>query len=110
MRNGVAGAVGVGAVGAVGGGEQPDPEFVGRGISFCGSRLDNLCRSIHSICSASRSQPFATSSKPLFMDRFFACAARPLASAAFFRYTSAGSDIRSERQVAERRAAIAQAT
>ena len=49
MRNGVAGAVGVGAVGAVGGGEQPDPEFVRRGIRFlrrnlfppgCGSRLD----------------------------------------------------------------------
>jgi hypothetical protein len=34
MRNGVAGAVGVGAVGAVGGGEQPDPEFVRRGIRF----------------------------------------------------------------------------
>ena len=31
MRNGVAGAVGVGAVG---GGEQPDPEFVRRGIRF----------------------------------------------------------------------------
>jgi hypothetical protein len=49
MRNGVAGAVGVGAVGAVGGGEQPDPEFVRRGIRFlrgtysppgCGSHLD----------------------------------------------------------------------
>ena len=46
MRNGVAGAVGVGAVG---GGEQPDPEFVRRGSRFlrgnlfppgCGSRLD----------------------------------------------------------------------
>jgi hypothetical protein len=34
---------------------------------FSPSRTRDLCWSIHSICSASRSQPFATSSKPLFM-------------------------------------------
>jgi hypothetical protein len=49
--------------------------------------------SIHSTCSASTSQQAATSSNALFMDRFFACAARFFASSALCRYMSARDDI-----------------
>jgi DNA-binding transcriptional regulator YiaG len=43
---------------------------------------------MHSICSASSSQPRATSSNALFMDGLFVCAARFLASAALCLYSS----------------------
>jgi hypothetical protein len=58
----------------------------------------DLCRSIHCICSASTSQPLATSSNAFFTDRFFVCAARFLASAAFCRYMSARDDMKGEQR------------
>src|SRR5262249_18002756 len=51
-------------------------------------RRKDPCRSNHSICSASNSQPRATSSNALFMDGELVCAARFLASAALCRYSS----------------------
>ena len=52
--------------------------------------------SIHSVCSASSSQPRATSSNALFMDRLLVWAARFLASAALCRYVSARDDMQGE--------------
>src|SRR5512132_2181863 len=98
MRNGVAGAVGVGAVG---GGEQPIPEFVRRGISFLRGSYSHPVAAHVSIISAGQSTPFAqqvgASRSPLLRNHSLwtgslACAARALASAAFCRYTSARSD------------------
>jgi hypothetical protein len=66
---------------------------------FSSLRAGDLCRSIHSICSASTSQPPATSSNALFMDGLFAFAALCLASAAFCRYMSARNDIQGKRQM-----------
>src|SRR5262245_39204285 len=60
------------------------------------SRSEDLCRSIHSICSASSSQPRATSSNAPFMDGLIVCAARFLASAAFCRYSSDRNDMQGE--------------
>jgi hypothetical protein len=65
---------------------------------FSSSCKGDLCRSIHSTCLASRSQPFATSSKARFKHGSLACAARSLASAALSRYLSARSDKQGERQ------------
>src|SRR5262249_12339756 len=61
---------------------------------FSSSCKGDLCRSIHSTCSASGSQPFASSSKACFKHESLACAARSLASAALSRYLSARSDPR----------------
>jgi hypothetical protein len=63
---------------------------------FCSPRMRDFSPSIHSICSASRSQRVATSSNSLLMDGFFAFAALCLAWAAFCRHMSARHDIRSE--------------
>src|SRR5262245_21915647 len=57
------------------------------------SRSEDLCRSIHSICSGSSSQPRATSSNAPFMDGPIVCVARFLASAAFCRYSSERDDM-----------------
>src|SRR5262249_23201119 len=56
-------------------------------------RREAPCRSNHSICSASSSQPRATSSNALFMDGLFVSAARFLASAALCRYSSDRDDM-----------------
>src|SRR5215469_5066614 len=55
-----------------------------------------LCRSIHSICSASSSQFRATSWNARFMGRLLVCAARFLASTAFCRYSSDRDDMQGE--------------
>src|SRR5262249_55053002 len=60
------------------------------------SRREGPCRSNHSICSASSSQPRATSSNALFMDELLVCAARFLASAALCRYSSDRDDMQGE--------------
>ena len=65
---------------------------------FSSSRRVDLCRSIHSICSASTRQPLATSSNALLADRSFACAARFVASAALCRYISARDDMKGEQR------------
>ena len=57
------------------------------------SRREDPCRSNHSICSASSSQPRATSSNAPFMDGLIVCAARFLASAALCRYSSDRDDM-----------------
>src|SRR6516164_293580 len=60
------------------------------------SSSEDLRPSIHSICSASSSQPRATSSNALFMDGLLVCAARFLASAALCRYSSDRDDMQGE--------------
>jgi len=60
------------------------------------SRREDPSRSNHSICSASSSQPRATSSNALFMDGLLVCAARFLASAALCRYSSDRDDMQGE--------------
>jgi len=60
------------------------------------SRSEDPRSSIHSVCSASSSQPRATSSNALFMDGLLVCAARFLASAALCRYSSDRDDMQGE--------------
>src|SRR6516164_2026722 len=60
------------------------------------SSSEDLRPSIHSICSASSSQPRATSSNALFMDGLLVCAARFLASPALCRYSSDRDDMQGE--------------
>jgi hypothetical protein len=54
--------------------------------------MDAFRLSIHSTCSASSSQPRATSSYAVLMDGLLVCLARCRASAAFCRYMSARND------------------